>query len=130
MDRLQQALVTSQRSGREGALMFIDLDNFKLVNDTLGHDMGDQLLCEVGRRLSAAVREGDTVARLGGDEFVVMLEELSPLAEEAVHSAGSSVKRCWASCRDHTIWQDRTWTVHAASALHCSPITTPVLTIS
>jgi diguanylate cyclase (GGDEF)-like protein/PAS domain S-box-containing protein len=83
MDRLQQALVTSQRTGREGALMFIDLDNFKLVNDTLGHEKGDQLLCEVGRRLSAAVREGDTVARLGGDEFVVMLEELSPLAEEA-----------------------------------------------
>lgn len=83
MDRLQQALVTSQRTGREGALMFIDLDNFKLVNDTLGHDKGDQLLCEVARRLSASVREGDTVARLGGDEFVVMLEELSPHSQEA-----------------------------------------------
>lgn len=83
MDRLQQALVTSQRSGREGALMFIDLDNFKLVNDTLGHDKGDQLLCEVARRLTASVREGDTVARLGGDEFVILLEELSPRPEEA-----------------------------------------------
>ena len=78
MDRLQQALVTSQRSGCEGALMFIDLDNFKLVNDTLGHDKGDQLLREVARRLLASVREGDTVARLGGDEFVIMLEALSP----------------------------------------------------
>ncbi len=83
MDRLQQALVTSQRSGCEGALMFIDLDNFKLVNDTLGHDKGDQLLREVARRLLASVREGDTVARLGGDEFVIMLEALSPHPEEA-----------------------------------------------
>ncbi|HRK39925.1 MAG TPA: EAL domain-containing protein [Burkholderiaceae bacterium] len=83
MDRLQQALVTCHRSGRSGALMFIDLDNFKIVNDTMGHDKGDELLCEVARRLTAAVREGDTVARLGGDEFVIMLEELSPLPEEA-----------------------------------------------
>ncbi len=83
MDRLQQALVTCQRNGREGALMFIDLDNFKLVNDTLGHDKGDQLLREVARRLTASVREGDTVARLGGDEFVIMLEELSQRPEEA-----------------------------------------------
>lgn len=83
MDRLHQALVACHRSGRYGALMFIDLDNFKLVNDTLGHETGDGLLCEVAHRLTAAVREGDTVARLGGDEFVVLLEDLSPQPAEA-----------------------------------------------
>ncbi|MDO8350603.1 MAG: EAL domain-containing protein [Gallionella sp.] len=77
MDRLKQALATSTRSGNSGALLFIDLDNFKTLNDTLGHDMGDLLLQQVALRLESCVREGDTVARLGGDEFVVMLEELS-----------------------------------------------------
>lgn len=77
MDRLQQAIASSTRTGREGAILFIDLDNFKTLNDTLGHDMGDLLLQQVAQRLGTCVREGDTVARLGGDEFVVMLEELS-----------------------------------------------------
>jgi diguanylate cyclase (GGDEF)-like protein/PAS domain S-box-containing protein len=72
-DRLQQALVASGRLKREGALMFIDLDRFKEINDTLGHDKGDRLLQRAALRLVACVREGDTVARIGGDEFVVML---------------------------------------------------------
>ncbi len=72
-DRLHLALAASARTGRESALMFIDLDQFKRINDTLGHDLGDQLLQQVARRLAACTREGDTVARLGGDEFVVML---------------------------------------------------------
>jgi len=83
IDRLQQALASSARSGREGALLFIDLDHFKTLNDTLGHDHGDLLLKEVALRLATCVREGDTVARLGGDEFVVMLEDLSENASEA-----------------------------------------------
>jgi len=83
IDRLQQASASSARSGREGALLFIDLDNFKILNDTLGHDIGDILLQEVAHRLESCVREGDTVARLGGDEFVVMLEDLSEHALEA-----------------------------------------------
>jgi diguanylate cyclase (GGDEF)-like protein/PAS domain S-box-containing protein len=77
MDRLQHALTSSARSGHFGALLFLDLDNFKTINDTLGHDVGDLLLQQVAQRLKRCVREIDSVARLGGDEFVVMLEDLS-----------------------------------------------------
>ena len=82
MERLQHALAASMRSGLHGALLFIDLDNFKDLNDTLGHNMGDLLLQQAAQRFSACVRESDTVARLGGDEFIVMLEGLDhdPLA--------------------------------------------------
>lgn len=83
MDRLRKALATSTRSGKHGALLFVDMDNFKVLNDTLGHHMGDLLLKQVAQRLTDCVREADTVARLGGDEFVVMLEDLSPSANEA-----------------------------------------------
>jgi diguanylate cyclase (GGDEF)-like protein/PAS domain S-box-containing protein len=87
LDRLQQSMAASARSGRHGALLFIDLDNFKSLNDTLGHDMGDQLLCEVARRLQECLRGADTVARLGGDEFVVMLEDLAEAPIEAAAEA-------------------------------------------
>ncbi|MFA7350298.1 MAG: diguanylate cyclase, partial [Methylotenera sp.] len=83
LDRLNQALVVSARSSKGGALLFLDLDHFKTLNDTLGHDIGDKLLQEVANRLLTCVREGDTVARLGGDEFVVMLEDLSEKSIEA-----------------------------------------------
>lgn len=86
-DRLKPALALSQRSDRKGALLFIDLDNFKALNDTLGHDMGDLLLQQVAERLNACVRENDTVARLGGDEFVIMLEGLSEQTFEAVRQS-------------------------------------------
>ena len=87
MDRLHQTLAASIRSGREGALLFIDIDNFKILNDTLGHRIGDLLLQEVAHRLSANIRDMDTAARLGGDEFVVMLEDLSPVQGEAAAQA-------------------------------------------
>ncbi len=76
VDRLQHSLVSSMRTGSPGALLFIDLDHFKTINDTLGHHIGDVLLQQVAERLSSTVRGSDTVARLGGDEFVVMLEDL------------------------------------------------------
>jgi diguanylate cyclase (GGDEF)-like protein/PAS domain S-box-containing protein len=83
MDRLHQARASCARSSKKGALLFIDLDNFKILNDTLGHDIGDLLLKQVAQRLESCVREGDTVSRLGGDEFVVMLEDLSEYVPEA-----------------------------------------------
>ena len=77
LDRLTQAITAAERSGQWGALLFLDLDHFKLVNDTMGHEVGDKLLKQVAQRLGACVRDADTVARLGGDEFVVMLKDLS-----------------------------------------------------
>ena len=77
LDRVQQSWAGTLRNKRGCALLFIDLDNFKNLNDTLGHDYGDLLLQQVARRLEACIRSGDTVARMGGDEFVVMLEDLS-----------------------------------------------------
>jgi diguanylate cyclase (GGDEF)-like protein/PAS domain S-box-containing protein len=83
LDRLAHALASTERSGHHDALLFIDLDNFKTLNDTLGHDKGDMLLIQVAERLSESVRESDTVARLGGDEFLVILEGLSTTSVEA-----------------------------------------------
>lgn len=88
-DRLQRALVTSARKHRQGALLFIDLDDFKTLNDTQGHEVGDVLLRHVAERLSGCVRGGDTVARLGGDEYVVMLEELGETRQEAANQTES-----------------------------------------
>ncbi len=87
LDRLKQAMATSIRNKRYGALLFIDLDDFKTINDTRGHVIGDLLLQQVAERLSTCVREGDTVARLGGDEFVVMLGELGENVLEAATQA-------------------------------------------
>ena len=86
-DRLHQAVTTSARTKNCAGLLFIDLDNFKLLNDTRGHDIGDMLLIEVGHRLRASIRESDTLARLGGDEFVVLLEGLSTDRSEAALQA-------------------------------------------
>ena len=86
-DRLQTAYATCRRSGHHGALLLLDLDDFKTVNDTLGHPQGDELLRQVGSRLTAGTREADTVARMGGDEFAVVLQELSGDLTEAVLQA-------------------------------------------
>lgn len=88
-DRLGQALAASKRSGRHGALIFLDLDNFKLVNDSHGHDVGDALLCQVADQLKKCVRETDAVSRFGGDEFVILLSDL--FADQASSLARASV---------------------------------------
>lgn len=88
LDRLWQAMSASKRSGHYCALMFIDLDNFKPLNDLYGHKVGDLLLIEVARRISSCVREIDTVSRFGGDEFVVMLIELDADKAKSATEAG------------------------------------------
>jgi len=87
IEQMAKILTRSARSRQYGALMFIDLDNFKLLNDTLGHDVGDQLLQQVAARLREAVRESDHLSRLGGDEFVVVLENLGESEAAAVHES-------------------------------------------
>jgi diguanylate cyclase (GGDEF)-like protein/PAS domain S-box-containing protein len=97
MDRLQQAFSVSARNGQHGAIMFIDLDNFKTLNDSKGHEYGDLLLVKVAKRLAVCVRDGDTVARLGGDEFVIVLETLSINQEEAATQAEAVAEKIQAS---------------------------------
>lgn len=87
MDRLEQALTAGARHKQTGALLFVDLDNFKNINDTVGHHIGDILLQQAAQRLITCVRDGDTVARLGGDEFVVMLDKLGSNLHDAVSQA-------------------------------------------
>jgi diguanylate cyclase (GGDEF)-like protein len=87
-DRLEQAMAASKRSGHYGALMFLDLDNFKPLNDKYGHDVGDSLLVEVAHRISSCVRGVDTVARFGGDEFMVLLGDLVKDKTESTVQAG------------------------------------------
>ena len=99
LDRLKQALSSSSRNGSQGALLLIDLDHFKTLNDTRGHDVGDSLLKQVSQRLSLCVREGDTVARLGGDEFMVILTGLDPIQEEAASDIESVTEKILTSLR-------------------------------
>jgi len=87
MDRLHQAMASSTRNEQYAAILFLDLDNFKTLNDTKGHDIGDLLLIEAAQRLRGCVREVDTVARFGGDEFVLILEGLSSKQDEAAAQA-------------------------------------------
>lgn len=97
LNRLAQILSTSARSGQGGAMLFLDLDNFKTLNDTQGHAKGDLLLHQVAHRLKSCVRECDTVARLGGDEFVVVLVNLSTSPQAAAQQAeavGDKVRHC------------------------------------
>lgn len=93
IDRLGQAMGLSKRSRRYGAVMFMDLDNFKPLNDRYGHDAGDLLLIEVAHRISHSVRETDTVARFGGDEFVVLLAELDADEQRSRTNAGTVAEK-------------------------------------
>jgi diguanylate cyclase (GGDEF)-like protein len=89
-DRLAQSMEYAQRHARRVALLFVDLDNFKKINDSMGHSVGDALLISVATRLQACVRASDTVSRLGGDEFVVLLTEVT-MAQDAVIVAGKLI---------------------------------------
>lgn len=93
LDRMQMALAMSERNDRYGALMFLDLDRFKVLNDTKGHDVGDLLLIEVAQRLKLCTRDIDIVSRLGGDEFVVVLEMLDGSVRDAAAQAESIAEK-------------------------------------
>jgi diguanylate cyclase (GGDEF)-like protein len=84
IDRLEVALAQSKRNRHKLAVMMLDLDHFKDINDALGHMVGDQLLKEVGNRLSGLVRQSDTVARLGGDEFIILLSDMERMEDSIV----------------------------------------------
>lgn len=109
LDRLHQAIATSARINRYCALMFIDLDDFKLLNDTFGHDIGDLMLQIVAQRLVICVREGDTVARIGGDEFVVMLENLNENQQEAITMAEVIGKKILSAISQPFQFADHEW---------------------
>jgi diguanylate cyclase (GGDEF)-like protein/PAS domain S-box-containing protein len=93
LDRLKHAMAASARHPRQGALLFIDMDDFKTLNDSLGHDKGDQLLQQIAQRVLTCVRESDTVARLGGDEFAVVLEDLDESPQEAAAQTDAVARR-------------------------------------
>ena len=107
IDRLTQAVAASARRSCFGALLFIDLDNFKVLNDTRGHHMGDELLKQVATRLTDCVRVIDTVARLGGDEFVVMLEDLGSVEADAAGQAEGIGKKILAAINKHFVLGDQ-----------------------
>ena len=92
-DRLSQAIKSSKRHKKIGALMFIDLDNFKYINDTLGHDIGDELLKQIAKILSSCVREEDSVIRFGGDEFLILTSNLSKDFDEAKELASKIARK-------------------------------------
>jgi diguanylate cyclase (GGDEF)-like protein len=103
-DRLEQGIVAARRTGQSLALLFVDLDRFKNINDSLGHQVGDLLLKEVASRMQTCIRKGDTLSRLGGDEFVVTLEGLQQ-AEDAAQVAGKIIKALARPCEvaGHTL---------------------------
>ena len=108
-DRLDQAMTANNRNGRYGAVIFMDLDNFKSLNDTHGHNAGDLLLIEVARRLTHCVRKVDTVARLGGDEFVVLLRDMMKDKESSILEANIITQRILSSLSMRYVltWQNQ-----------------------
>lgn len=118
MDRLVKAMANSRRTRQYGAILYLDLDNFKVLNDTFGHDQGDQLLCAVAERLSGLVRDGDSVARLGGDEFVVLLGNLGHDPKMSTrHAEGIANKIRHALGRPYLLPGLRAGTYHSTASL-------------
>jgi len=127
LDRLARAMAATARHHRRGALLFIDLDNFKTLNDTLGHDKGDLLLTQVAQRLVTCVREGDTVARLGGDEFVVMLEDLDASQDGAAKQAQAVAEKVLAALSQ--VYQLGSYTHHTSASIGITQLVDNEVTI-
>ena len=120
-DRLSQAMAASKRSGCHGVMMFLDLDNFKLVNDADGHAVGDLLLIEAANRLKHCVREMDTVARFGGDEFVVLIGDLDPDKAESRSQAGIVAEKiCAALAMPYVLKKQREGTAETTVEHQCT----------
>lgn len=117
-DRLKQAMVVSERSNSHGALLFLDLDHFKTLNDTLGHDHGDMLLRQVARLLAENVRQGDTVARLGGDEFVILLLDLDADIYTAAKDAESTCRKLLAVLKQN--YRLNSSNFHSSASIGCA----------
>ena len=113
-DRLERALAVSARNKMYGALLFIDLDHFKTINDTVGHEYGDMLLQEVAQRLGAALREGDTISRPGGDEFVVIIEEIGTDRQQAAAHAKAASDKILQTLSKRYYLQDREYDGNAS----------------
>jgi diguanylate cyclase (GGDEF)-like protein/PAS domain S-box-containing protein len=114
LDRLQQLSAVRARSNQVAAVLFLDLDRFKLLNDSYGHDQGDELLIQVAQRLQACVREIDTVARLGGDEFVVALAQLSDDADLAQAGAQAVANKILQALAQPFVLPEVTWSLSAS----------------
>jgi diguanylate cyclase (GGDEF)-like protein len=117
LDRLQQLIAARARNNQVAAVLFIDLDRFKQLNDTHGHDQGDELLVQVARRLQACVREVDTVARLGGDEFVVALAQLGEHESDARAGALSVAQKILSALGEPFSLPTTTWQLSASIGL-------------
>lgn len=120
-DRLEQAMAASKRSGEHGAVMLLDLDNFKALNDIHGHSTGDALLKEVGRRITTCLRETDTVARFGGDEFVLILGQLDKdRAESNIQSNMVAEKVRELLAKPYALQQQMIGGAESVVTYHCS----------
>ena len=120
LDRLEQSLSSSARRQRHGALMLLDMDDFKTLNDTLGHDVGDQFLIEVARRLEASVRDGDTVGRLGGDEFVVIVEDFKDGSFAAMQAENVAMKILQAVSEPYQLDLSSGSGIESTRSYHCT----------
>lgn len=108
VDRLEQALVRCARNNTHVALLFMDLDGFKAINDSLGHSAGDEALVEVAKRFSALIRESDTLARVGGDEFVILLSDLESDVSSATNAAHLVARKCIEALKEPFLFQGNT----------------------
>ncbi|MBU1195269.1 MAG: EAL domain-containing protein [Proteobacteria bacterium] len=116
-DRIAHAIATSRRNLNYGAIIMLDMDNFKNLNDTKGHNVGDALLIEVAKRLTTCVRETDTIARLGGDEFVVVLEWLAGEKEKAHEKAMEVAQKIRKSLKENYVLSDQSHIHHASASV-------------